>query len=275
MELGFPNIPVVHPLDDSLARLGGRVHAARRGAPDGWLSVDDVRGHAYAEVLDIAAAGYDTSRSDIRGNRMLEIWTWLVTTPAAATLVLDRRLPDISAGNLSVVPGLWVDPVPVALRSGRFWCLPDDAAADHPDATVLPDERALVLELNAMLRERHLPALIETIAERSRRGRRALWRSATDQLVGAFTRAGAALDAEAEAIALARIAGDGERPMRAEVRIERFELDGMAPHTMHLRDGCCLYYRVNGRPPNCSNCPLVDADRRVELLTAELRAVDA
>jgi hypothetical protein len=263
----------VHPLDDSLARLGGRVHAARLDQPDGWLTLANVCGDAYADVLTVASAGYETNRSDIRGNRMLEIWTWLVATPAAATLLLDRRLPDVCAGNVTVVPGLWVDPAPVALRSGRFWCLPDDAAADHPDATVLPDERALVLELNAMLRERHLPELIETIAQRSRRGRRALWRSATDMLVGAFTRAGTALDREPDALELARIAGDGEKPLRAEVRIERFELDGLPPHTMHLRDGCCLYYRVDGRPPNCSNCPLVDDERRVELLTAELTAV--
>jgi hypothetical protein len=263
----------VHPLDDTLARLGGRVHALRLGAPDGWLTLSDVCGDAYADVVDVAATGYATRRSDIRGNRMLEIWTWLVATPAAATLLLDRRLPDVGADNVAVVPGLWVDPAPVALRSGRFWCLPGDPAADHPDATVVADERALVLELNAMLRERHLPELIETIAVRSRRGRRALWRGATDQLVGAFTRAGTALGCEADAMALARIAGDGEKPMRAQVRIERFELEGLPPYTMHLRDGCCLYYRVDGRPPHCSNCPLVDDEHRVELLAAELRAV--
>ena len=263
----------MHPLGDTLARLGGRVHALRLGAPDGWLSVDDVCGDAYTEVVDVAAAGYDTNRSDIRGNRMLEIWTWLVATPAAASLLLDRRLPDVGADNVAVVPGLWVDPAPVAVRRGRFWCLPDDPAADHPDATVLPDERALVLELNALLRERHLPTLIETVAVRSRRGRRALWRGATDQLVGAFLRAGTALRCEDDAVALARIAGDGERPMRAQVRIERFELDDLPPHTMHLRDGCCLYYRVDGRPPHCSNCPLVGDDQRVKLLAAELRAV--
>jgi hypothetical protein len=263
----------VHPLADSLARLGGRVHAARLATPEGWLALDDVCGDAYADVVDIAAAGYDTARSDIRGNRLLEIWTWLVATPAAATVLLDRRLPDVGADNLTVAPGLWVDPAPVALRSGRFWCLPGDTAADHPDATVVPDERALVLELNATLRERHLPALIETIAVRSRRGRRALWRGATDQLVGAFTRAGAALGCAADALTLARIAGDGEAPMRSEVRIKRFEFDDLPPYTMHLREGCCLYYRVDGRPPHCSNCPLVDDERRVQLLTAELRAV--
>jgi hypothetical protein len=265
---------VLHPLDDTLARLGGRVHAARLDAPDGWLTMDDVRGDAYDDVVDIAAAGYDTNRGDIRGNRMVEIWTWLVATPAVAALLVDRRLPDVGADNLSVAPGLWSDPAPVALRRGRFWCLPGDPAADHPDATVLPDVRALVLELNAMLRERHLPALIETVAVRSRRPRRALWRGATDQLVGSFTRAGAALGCEDDALALARIAGDGEPPMRTRVRIERFELADRPPQTLHLREGCCLYYRVDSRPPNCSNCPLVDDAERVALLAAELRAME-
>lgn len=265
----------MHPLADSLARLDGRVHTARVGRPEGWLDIDAVAGDRdrFLAAMEYAAAGYDTARMDIKGNRFLEIWTWLVATPAAATILLDRRLPDIAAANLAVHPQPFGEIAPVALRSPRFWCLPVDPAAGHADATVVEDERALVLELNAMLARRHLPALVAATNAHCRRGQRALWRSATDQLIGAFTRAGAALEREDDAVALARIAGEGETPMRTEVRIRRFELDGLPSHTMHLRDGCCLYYRVNGRPPNCSNCPLIDEERRVELLAAELQAV--
>jgi len=32
----------------------------------------------------------------------------------------------------------------VALRPGRFWCLPSDPDAGHPDAVPVPDEASLV-----------------------------------------------------------------------------------------------------------------------------------
>jgi hypothetical protein len=249
----------VHPLAASLARLGGRVHAARLAPPAGWVSRDDVLGsdallHAVAEV---ATSGYDTDRPDILGTRLLEIWVWLVATPAAATILLDRRLPDLSAANVVLCPGLWADPAPVGLRSGRFWCLPADPAAAHPDATVVADERALVLELNATLRARHLAPLVDAIAERSRRGRRALWRSATDQLVGAFARAGEAAGALEEGCRLARLAAEGEPPMRGRGRFDR-----PRGYPMHVRDGCCLYYRLPDGP-HCLNCPLLDEGERM------------
>jgi hypothetical protein len=248
----------VHPLAASLARLGGRVHAARLAPPAAWLSRDELLGCAAQldAVAAVATGGYDTDRPDILGTRFLEIWTWLVATPAAATVLLDRRLPDVSAASVVLCPGLWADPAPVGLRSARFWCLPADPAARHPDATVVADERALALELNAALRERHLAPLIDAVAERSRRARRALWRSATDQLVGAFARAGEAMGAHEEGCRLARLAAGGEPPMRGSGRIDR-----LSGYPLHVRDGCCLSYRLPDGP-HCLSCPLLDEAER-------------
>jgi len=237
---------------------------ARLGVPPGWLGRDDLLASrpTLDAVMEVATSGYDTDRLDILATRFVEIWTWLIATPAAASVLLARRLPDVSAANLAVHPGLWADPAPVALRAPRFWCLPADPAAGHPDATVVADDAALALALNATLRERHLAPLIETVAGFSLRGRRALWRSATDQLVGAFVRAGEATGNAEEGCRLARLAAAGDPPMHGQARIDRH---GGQP--VHVRDGCCLYYRLPDGP-HCLNCPLLDADERARRLAA-------
>jgi hypothetical protein len=248
-----------------LARLGGRVHAARLRPPRSWVSRDDLltSDALLAEVAAVATTGYATDRADILGTRFLEIWTWLVATPAAATVLLDRRLPDLSAANVAVAPGLWADPAPVGLRTGRFWCLPGDVAAGHPDATVVADEGALARELNATLRDRHLAPLVEAVADRSRRGRRALWRSATDQLVGAFARAGEAMGDAEQGYRLAQLVAAGEPPMRSKARIDRH-----VGYALHVRDGCCLSYRLPDSD-HCVNCPLLGEDERARRLLAD------
>ncbi len=151
-----------------------------------------------------------------------------------------------------------------ACAAGRFGCLAADAAAEHPDAVVAADERTLVLELNAMLRERHLAPLIETVADRSRRARRALWRSATDQLVGAFLRAGRGVRSTRGGLPAGRRSWPAaSRRCVLDVRIDRH-----AGHPMHVRDGCCLYYRLPDGP-HCLSCPLLDEAERARRVAAE------
>ena len=62
----------------------------------------------------------------------------------------------------------------------RFWCLPEDPAADQPDATVVADQAALVAWLRAEVRE-HAHAFLATLHPAHRRlPRRALLGAFTD-----------------------------------------------------------------------------------------------
>jgi hypothetical protein len=262
------------PLAETFAAVPAPAYGAHTGPPPAgdWLDVAALTGDAggLERLMAVAAAGYDTDRRDIKGIRLVELWTWVVAAPAAASVLLARRLPDLAAANLRLNAALFDVPGPVALRAPRFWCLPDDADADHPDATVVADERALLAELNAALAARHLAPLIASVSAMTGRGPRALWRGAADRVVDAFTWTGEQLGRVDEAAGLARLAVDAEPPLRARARMRVYAFAGLAPHTLHLRDGCCLYYRLPDGP-KCVNCPLLDDSERAARLEADLR----
>jgi len=60
-----------------------------------------------------------------------------IAAPAITALAATRRLPDLSAGNVLVDDSAGARIERFSLRSLRFFCLPDDPDADHPDATVV------------------------------------------------------------------------------------------------------------------------------------------
>ncbi|HEY8581807.1 MAG TPA: IucA/IucC family C-terminal-domain containing protein [Capillimicrobium sp.] len=229
--------------------------SAQLGAPSGpgWVGADEgCRDEALLEsMLDGVADLYLTDRRDIMAARVLEVWAFNVASPAAAALLTARRLPDVRAANVVM------DPVTgsVALRRPTFLCLPGDPAAGHPDARVVPDDAALVAELRRALADEHLAPLVETLNRMTRRPARALWRGAADRVVGAFEWAGQQLDCLDDAYGLATACLRGA-PGPLSARVELVEAaDGTVGH---VRDGCCLYWRVpactDGEP--CPTCPL-------------------
>lgn len=254
------------PLASTLAGLRPPLSARLGDDPpgDGWL---DCAGAARDErvldgLLEDVGAVYDTDRRDIMGTRVIEIWTWMVAAPAAATLLTARRLPDLRAANVLIDPTLYA----VALRRPTVAVLPGDPAAGHPDARVVADEAALAAELNRALADAHLAPLVATLNRMTRRPARALWRSAADRVADAFLYAGEQLGRvdEAHALAVASLR-DAPAPLRA--RVERRVCGG---EPMHVRDGCCLYWRTPSGE-RCVNCPLLGDDERAEMRAA-LRA---
>jgi hypothetical protein len=81
---------------------------------------------------------------------------WYAAVPGVvggACFRASRRVPYLAPGSLAfhrpadepAVDG-------AALLDLRFWCLPDDPDADHPDASVVADESALTSVLRAQVR---------------------------------------------------------------------------------------------------------------------------
>lgn len=207
-----------------------------RPAEPGWSTVATLDLEA---ALAAAGESLGTDRRDIQGMRLVELWTWSLSVPASATLLAESRVPDVSRASVRLEDDA------VAFDDGEFYALHADPEAAH--AHVLADEAALVAQLETDLRE-HLAPLIERVNAATQRPRSALVRAVGDRLASALVWVGQTTGREARAAALARAAG-------AEVRT-------VADQTVHVRAGCCLYYRIPGSV-KCFGCPLLtDDDRR-------------
>ncbi|MFD0776283.1 (2Fe-2S)-binding protein [Streptomonospora algeriensis] len=155
------------------------------------------------------------------------------------------------------------------ITSARMAVLPDDPAAGHPDAVVVPDEDAL----NAIA-ARHLVGafspILDALHAHTRVGLRTLWGWVLDtqhfymlnpaRFLGrdaeaAWHRAGALGDALIEAGAVTR----------ARPRLFPFYEDHPRG-TWAVRGTCCFDYKGDPEHGFCTTCPLkCDSDRRTEL----------
>ena len=259
------------PLADTLVPLSELGVDTRLGVLEGngWIGAgrlvadeDELRA-ALAEI----AGNLGTDRDDVCAAQLIELWTWLVAAPAAAGLVAGGRLPDVSSGNVLLRAQGGLADWRVGLRRPRFHALPDDPDARHPDAVPAADERELLGRLGAMLVNAHLAPLVASLNRLARRPERALWRGAADRVAGAFLWIGDQLGAREHSRALARGAVGSAPELGAKVRVQRVG-SGVGETHVHLRHGCCLYYRVPGAP-KCIGCPLVTDAERARRVAAE------
>jgi hypothetical protein len=230
--------------------------AAGRLVNDG----DELRA-ALAQI----AAELGSDREDVCASQLIETWTALVGALAAAGA--GARLPDVSVGNVLLRPRGGLADWRVGLRRPRFQALPGDPDARQPDAVPAADEQELLRRLGAMLVNAHQAPLVATLNRLGRRPERALWRGAADRVAGAFLWIGEQLGARERSRALARGVVESAPELRAKIRIQRVG-DGAEETHVHLRHGCCIYYRVPGAP-KCIGCPLVTDAERVRPVAAE------
>ena len=183
-------------------------------------------------ALEMCGTSLGTDRPDIQGQRLVEVVTWCLALPAAAALLDGDDLPDLSTGNVLV----WIGDQPpggigIALRRGDA-----SPGADLDD-----------------LLAAHLAPLVDAVNATTKRPSNALWRSSRDRVAGAIVWVGEMTGRRERARALL----DG----RAEVRM----LDlGTHDMLLHVREGCCLYYRIP-TGAKCFSCPLLDDEDRRRL----------
>jgi hypothetical protein len=245
------------------------VYAPRIGVPaePGWYSLADVVPYvaewcAQARERDNPARLASVAATAV-GGALVHAALGSVT----AALVLDRRAWDVRAGHLAVHPGT----ERVAVRDASVLVLPDDPAAGHPDAEVLPDLPALLdrVAADAVVT---LRPLLDAVRAATRYGLVPLWNSAAD----------AVRCAAHYAPIYAGVERDGARAVGAAL------VDALAAHGARLRDrggqelvawgtetytvpvraACCLSYKTGPeveRPSDayCMTCPFLAApDRR-------------
>jgi hypothetical protein len=214
------------------------LHVGER-AEAGWLTSAEVAGPKLGEALAIVGRQLDTDRPDIQGQRIVEVVSWWIALPAAHAL-LDGRLPDLAPGNTRV----WVH---------------DDPAPDGIGTLVLEDRAAepSLAQLRAFV-EAHLTDLVTAVCARTRRPAKALWRGVDDRVAAALIHVAQTRGEEPRGCALAREAYPG-------IDLRTLELPGYSL-TVHVRSGCCLYYRIP--KAKCWGCPLLTDDERRALTTS-------
>ncbi|MCT2594161.1 (2Fe-2S)-binding protein [Streptomyces sp. N2-109] len=267
--------PVRSPFSDAYTRLTEvfpslRVlESATVETGDGWVTATELaRG---GPVLDAFLAWDDTqvaqnygqrARPDVVASFALHRYAWPVCLLMTIPWFLYRRVPRLPVEAVSFQRVLGQ----LSVRTGEFSCLPGDPAAGEPGARVVADEEELRAALRSAVAE-HLGPMLEAFRPRLRRGSRALWGMATDEITEGLWYVGHLLGEEQRAMAEAAQLLPGATAPYGQGAAFR-ELSGPSGEQLPTRDraSCCLFYTL--RPEDtCVTCPRTCDSERIERLT--------
>ncbi|MFP3987202.1 (2Fe-2S)-binding protein [Streptomyces sp. E11-3] len=241
---------------------GGWVAAAQLA--EGGAALDAFLAWDNAQILRDYG---QQARPDVIASFGLHRYAWPACLLFTAPWFTHRRVPRIPVGNVTFQRTLGR----MALRIEDFACLPDDPAASLPGARVVPDEEALRAELRQAVAE-HLEPVLLGFGPRMRRGPRALWGTATDEIVESLWYIAHLLGEERRAMAELELLLPGATKPYVGAAAFR-ELTGPNGEALPTRDraSCCLFYTL--RPEDtCVTCPRTcDADRIVKLSASASR----
>lgn len=185
---------------------------------------------------------------------------WNMTAAAVACWLLDRRVPDLSAGKawLHWNASGYFDAL--ALADPRAWSLSDDPAADHPTLTPLADGGAARARLREQL-EAYTAAVSADVNAQSGLGAPALWATTADcaaqAVIDALKHLGRTSEIDAEIAALINLPDSRLNGLAGVVWIDAQR--GAQPYLD--RAACCLSYIIPAYG-YCSTCPLLSTDER-------------
>lgn len=192
---------------------------------------------------------------------------WYLVIPSylgALVFHSARRVPKLSPRQL----GFRLDPAAlqeVALRPGRFWCLPGDPDAGHPDAVPVPDEAAL----GAVLRRQviaHATRFLAVYDPQVRFGHRTQWATVTDVLDSGLLLAGRSFGSPQAGAADARLVlADGEKPLTSASTIYQVTDERGRTYWTRRRGSCCFLYALPGVERPCASCPRINDGERARI----------
>ncbi|WP_392750447.1 (2Fe-2S)-binding protein [Streptomyces sp. LN590] len=202
------------------------------------------------------------ARPDVVASFGLHRYAWPACLLVTVPWFLHRRVPRIPVEDVSFQRALGH----LAVRVREFACLPDDPAAALPGARVVADEAALRAEVLAAVAE-HIGPVLDGFGSRMRRGKRALWGMATDEIVEGLWYIAHLLGEERRAMTeLAALLPGTTKPYVGTAGFR--ELTGPNGESLPTRDraSCCLFYTL--RPEDtCVTCPRTCDTDRVRKLT--------
>jgi hypothetical protein len=227
--------------------------AAGGAALDAFLSFDDEQ---------VRRDYGQTARPDVVASFGLHRYAWPACLLVTLPWFLHRRVPRIPVGAVAFQRTLGR----LAVHIEEFACLPGDPAAELPGATVVPDEEALRAEVRVAVAD-HLGPVLDGFRSRMRRGSRALWGMATDEITEGLWYLGHLLGEERRAMEEAgRLLPGSTAPYPGGASFR--ELTGPQGEKLSTRDrvSCCLFYTL--RPQDtCVTCPRTCDTERVARLS--------
>ncbi|MBT2364190.1 (2Fe-2S)-binding protein [Streptomyces sp. ISL-10] len=273
MTLSALSTGLASPIGDAYARLaevfpGLRVQELGEGetapAGAGWVRASDLA--AGGPDLDSFLAWDNAqvlrdhgqqARPDVVASFGLHRYAWPACLLITVPWFLHRRVPRVPVEDVAFQRALGR----MRVRVSSFACLPDDPASALPGARVVPDEEALREEVRGAVAE-HIGPVLEGFGPRMRRGKRALWGMATDEVVEGLWYIAHLLGEERRAVTeLERLLPGTAKPYVGTAGFR--ELTGPDGEQLPTRDraSCCLFYTL--RPEDtCVTCPRTcDADR--------------
>ncbi|MFF3763470.1 (2Fe-2S)-binding protein [Streptomyces sp. NPDC001922] len=236
---------------------GGWVAATELAA--GGTAVDAFLAWDNAQILRDYG---QQARPDVIASFGLHRYAWPACLLFTVPWFLLRRVPRVPVGQVSFQRTLGR----MTARVRDFACLPDDPAAGMPNARVVPDEEALRAEVREAVAE-HLGPVLDGFRPRMRRGPRALWGMATDEIVEGLWYIGHLLGEEQRAMSELELLLPGSTKPYVGRSAFR-ELTGPNGEALPTRDraSCCMFYTL--RPEDtCVTCPRTCDAERVSRLT--------
>lgn len=278
---------VQHPLLETFSRLTNvsEYINAQLGPSDesGWAAPHVLFDASSAHLQD-SARHYETSlhttSKNMIGSAVLQAYHWQLIATAIGSYLIDRRVPALSHHDMQMkLDPTQVEVETIAFVSGRFYALPTDPAAAHPDASIVPDTAALRDQLRQEL-ESHLGWLIEQIGQALGTKPRGLWLDVADRCAGMLiwlmreidpTTAPAAIQQEIE-----QLIHVPDSPLN-HPKIGSFTLTcGSETRAFLDRSSCCYWYRTEEAEGKvCTTCPRRPTEERNQLLLKHMAEAQA
>ena len=151
------------------------------------------------------------------------------------------------------------------MLDSRFWCLPSDPEAPHPDAEVVSSEAELAAVLRSQVRA-HADDFLAGYVGGAKLARRHLLGAFFDGLdTGVWYGGSPQVEAAAEVLRLGAMVLPGSTPEFAEGSTVYRLTDARGREQLSRRRvGCCYYYKVTESGEACATCPRVNDTERVE-----------
>ena len=258
-----------HPLVDSLRRLGSLDREydlpVRDAEQEGWITAaslfqdDDQRLRDF--VVGYGRDFVDTDNRHLAASAFIIAYLTRLTYPLISQYVLERRVIDVSLGNLEFhTNGRRFDGT--ALASPRFAALPDDPDAAHPDTEIVPDASALYARLKERLFDSNLDLVIPSLRRAALASEKVSWNAVAASCAQVFYRLyGSTEDTESIVRHAEAFFGDTSSPVYGQVRMDLIEHQGKKGYFAR-RAGCCLFWRVRDEDVYCSDCILISEEEQ-------------